>query len=103
MPRAVPMNSTSASNCFLSCWAMASAGMTCPPVPPPAMMTRMLNSKIYHGDTEARRRRLDECLRAMSLALKHAHIGAPRTNFLTVLVRHHPGELMDVCQVVGRP
>jgi hypothetical protein len=25
----------------LSCWAMASAGMTCPPVPPPAMITRM--------------------------------------------------------------
>jgi len=25
--------------------------MTCPPVPPPAMMTRMVKVKIYHGDT----------------------------------------------------
>src|SRR5208282_2213166 len=41
MPRAVPIKRISAPNCFLSCWAMARAGITWPPVPPPAMMTRM--------------------------------------------------------------
>src|SRR5215831_11283449 len=36
---------------------MASAGMTCPPVPPPATMTRMFsvgNIKTYHSGTEKR-------------------------------------------------
>src|SRR5215470_7918794 len=49
MPRGVPMKSNSAARDFLSSWAMASAGMTCPPVPPPARTTRILRLSMFAG------------------------------------------------------
>src|SRR5208282_5213335 len=54
MPRAVPMKRISAPNCFFSCWAMARAGITWPPVPPPAMMMRMKFSCAFYGRVENR-------------------------------------------------
>src|ERR1700678_3600895 len=43
MPRAVPMKQISAAYACLRAPAIARAGMTWPPVPPPAIMTRILS------------------------------------------------------------
>jgi hypothetical protein len=39
----------------------------------------------------------------MSSALHHAQERGPRTDRLPVLVRHHPGKLVQVAEVVRRP
>jgi hypothetical protein len=42
-------------------------------------------------------------LGAVAGALQYSEILAPRAHGITVLVGHHPGDLVQVSQVVGRP
>src|SRR5205085_3449884 len=60
MPRRVPIKMTSALNWARSSRAMASAGITCPPVPPPARMARILFRVLRDVEQHAYTRQHDE-------------------------------------------